>query len=380
MACLQGCRTWITDRNKDSSDSPAPSVLFFEKQAINHENEQELQLALANWKIAEVMMKKRIGSLTRHIEENAENHYRNGLELLKQGQNEQASMEFLKTLRYDCLHRDALKSLKSLNAYRTVSYTVKPGDTFTQISEQVYRTREYGFIVSYFSGIDDNRDLKAGADLTLPVLDVAFTKRFFNFQKEIAAARTYYKQKEYSRALLSAENIIRHRPGHDEALFIINSSYDTLAEQQVKKQRYDDAIAMLEKIDPNFKNVKNRIKEIQDIQKRSKEAVNENKNATHYQAGLDFFDQKKYIKALDAFEKVEPSYGDIADKLSELKRVMTIESEEHYRKGVKHFLNEKLDEAIEEWEKALALDPENDKARKDIDNARQLLKKIDEIN
>lgn len=376
---LQGCMSWMTGQKKDKEPS-VPPLLYFEKRAMEHERKNELQLALANWKIAQAMMAERIGTLAEHIGENAETHYWQGLVLMEQGRKDQATTEFLKTLKYDCLHSKALTALIDLRRARILTYTVKHGDSFSLIAEQVYQNRDHAFIVSWFSGLESERALKEGDVLTLPVLDVEFTERFFKFQKEITAARASYKSKDYQKALSSAENIIRHRPGHEEAQYIINSCYDALAVQLVKKQKYEAAIAMLEKIDPAYKNVKDRIRKIQMIQKRRREAVTENKNARYFKAGLNYYEQKKYIKALESFGKVEPHYDGLNEKVAELKQVMKTESEEYYRKGVKFFLNEELDEAIEEWQKALALDPQNDKARKDIDNAKQLLKKIDEIN
>lgn len=367
-------------RTNASNDSAMPSPIPFQKKAIKYENDQELQLALANWKIAEALLKERILSITKHIEENAEKHYQNGLTYMQKGQVDLATTEFLKTLWFDPSHREVMDALKNIGPSRTLTYTIRPGDTFTSIAEHVYKNRDQSCIVSYFSGVDLESDLKPGNELTLPVLELGLTKRFFNYQKEITEARDFFKKKEFKKALQVAENIHKHMPDNEEAMFIINSSYDALAEELEKKQKYESAIELLEKIDPKFKSVKNRIQHIRDILARKREAVTENKNATHYQAGLNFLDQKQYLKALEALEKVELSYGDVKMKLAELKELMTAESEMHYRNGVKFFLDEKLEEAIGEWEIALALAPENVKAQKDIDNAKQLLKKINEIN
>ena len=51
----------------------------------------------------------------------------------------------------------------------------------------------------------------------------------------------------------------------------------------------------------------------------------------------------------------------------------------HYRNGVKHFINEDLKSAIDEWEIALACDPNHDNARENIDNARRLMQKIETL-
>lgn len=50
-------------------------------------------------------------------------------------------------------------------------------------------------------------------------------------------------------------------------------------------------------------------------------------------------------------------------------------AESHYRRGVSFFLAEDMQRAIREWEQALSLDPEHPNARRNIEKARNLLKK-----
>jgi hypothetical protein len=51
----------------------------------------------------------------------------------------------------------------------------------------------------------------------------------------------------------------------------------------------------------------------------------------------------------------------------------------YYRNGVKDFINEDLESAIAEWEKALVCNPDHEKASENIDNARRLLEKIETL-
>lgn len=50
-------------------------------------------------------------------------------------------------------------------------------------------------------------------------------------------------------------------------------------------------------------------------------------------------------------------------------------AENHYRKGVGFFLAEDMQRAIKEWEETLSLDPEHPNARRNIEKARDLLRK-----
>jgi hypothetical protein len=54
-------------------------------------------------------------------------------------------------------------------------------------------------------------------------------------------------------------------------------------------------------------------------------------------------------------------------------------AEAHYIKGVKFFVEEDVEGAIQEWETTLSLEPNHPKAKKDIENARKLLQNLEKI-
>jgi hypothetical protein len=58
---------------------------------------------------------------------------------------------------------------------------------------------------------------------------------------------------------------------------------------------------------------------------------------------------------------------------------MKKQAEIHYLQGVRYFLNEDLQNAINEWETTLTLDPGHIKAKNDIKNARSLLEKLKKV-
>jgi len=64
---------------------------------------------------------------------------------------------------------------------------------------------------------------------------------------------------------------------------------------------------------------------------------------------------------------------------AELERKRKEKAEELYNAGVRFFVDQKLDEAIQSWEQTLALNPQHPKAPKDIEKARALQQKLRDL-
>ena len=94
---------------------------------------------------------------------------------------------------------------------------------------------------------------------------------------------------------------------------------------------------------------------------------------------VTWYEVKKSAQASNALNKADPGHGWIKKALSDVKKIIKKQAEVHYLRGVKHFLNEELKDAIKEWEKTLALDPEYKKAEKYIQNAKNLLEKLKKV-
>ena len=103
--------------------------------------------------------------------------------------------------------------------------------------------------------------------------------------------------------------------------------------------------------------------------------------AALYEKGKILLNQeKKYTESLAVFERIDPSYKDVEELISNIRSHLVELAEEHYRKGVKLFVNEELAKAIKEWEETLYLNPEHQKAKKDIQDATVLLEKLEEVD
>ncbi len=103
-------------------------------------------------------------------------------------------------------------------------------------------------------------------------------------------------------------------------------------------------------------------------------------NFAYYQLGKQLYNDNKYLASIDMFSHVSPDYKDTEQLLNSIRMKMEQQADVFYKQGVKYFINEKLQKAIAEWRRVLALAPDHPKARQDIENARRLLKKLKNID
>ena len=95
-----------------------------------------------------------------------------------------------------------------------------------------------------------------------------------------------------------------------------------------------------------------------------------------YQLARDDVAHRRFLNArrlLASAPSDHPASMDLKRKVeAQLKKI----AQQHYRRGVKHFINEDLEAAIREWEMALECNPALQNVRDDIANARRLQQKV----
>ncbi len=319
-----GCAGLMRDRLSDAQIADRCLA-----RALEYEKKGELQKALYHLKIAGTLVPgdertvERISSLNAVIGRKSEKHFNRGVALFKKNQFIKARTELLIALRYDPFHKRVIEFLKSrLIEKDFVLYKVKKGDTVETIALEVYKDSGMDFLVASFMSLD-KKGPAPGSVIQLPVLVLEFPAQPMNVKTRLIEAHNFFKEKEYEKALSTVQVILEYDPESREALSLKNVSFFRLGKRLALKRKYPESLEMFRKVDPEYKDVK--------------EAI---------------FDAKANIA-----------------KQAEL----------HYRKGVKFFLNEDLENAVTEWGKTLTLYPDHKKAKRDIENARRLLEKLEKI-
>jgi len=105
-------------------------------------------------------------------------------------------------------------------------------------------------------------------------------------------------------------------------------------------------------------------------------AARDLRNAAYYQLGTDSLRKQDYTDALRMLRKVDASYKDQKELVERVESRLRKEADSHYAAGLKRFLAEDLEGAVEEWETTLKLSPEHPKAKRDLQRARRLLDQV----
>jgi len=305
----------------------APLAEQCRMRALEYEKRDELQKALLNFKIADSLspgdeqIARKIADLKATIESNAAGHFEQGMAYYRKGLLKKAQKEFLITLRYDPRHKNALEHLKGSPVREGfVTYKVKKGNSLEDIAVEVYKDPDLDFLVAYIMGLDIEAKPDPGSLVELPVLAPQFLKQLIDVEEWLSEGRNFFKAKKYEKALATAQRVLEFEPENKEADDLKNVSCFRLGKRLALKRKYPESLAM--------------------------------------------------------FIQVDPGYEDLDKAISDVKANIAKQTEIHYRRGVKFFLNEDLENAIAEWEETLVLDPDHQKAKRDIEDARKLLERL----
>jgi len=327
----------------------------YKMKALEYEKNRNLTKALDYWKItvsidpSDAKSKGKVALVEAISKSFARTHFKKGVTYYKKRRFKNARKEFMIALRYDPQHKQALNYLKNKftrSVYR--SYQVRKGDTFNRIAGKMYKDPDKGFLIASINKLAFKKKPRPGTILNIPRLNdikkaTPTTKAepsdvpaepddsdqevtlnpIIDIENELTNARNYFTAKNYAKVLPITQTILENDPLNSEALKLKNRAYLSMGKELMLK--------------------------------------------------------KKYVESLNMFSEADTDFEGAQEAVIDLKKQMRLEAEEHYRRGVKQFLNEELNMAIEEWEQTLVLNPDHAKAQKDIENARNLLEKFEKV-
>jgi tetratricopeptide (TPR) repeat protein len=330
--------------------TPAAAVLLadvYRNKAISYEKAGEFLKAIEMWKIVNRLSPadretiKKIDDLQQQADTAAASHFNRGVAHYQKGAAASARKEFLLTLLYNPDHKEALDYLKNkLTGEEYAQHVVKKGDTLQSIAQKFYNDPQKDFLISYFNNFDKQTRLVPDMNLKIPVLEISEqekTQEDYDSKTEeeeepsvktadvdiaglLAKGTALLNAKKYREAIPVAESVLKYESANSAALNIVN--------------------------------------------------------AANYEMGQIANAAKNHTEALKYFSRVNPGYRDVKNVMITTQNRL---AEVYYNTGVKSYVNDKIEQAIREWNEVLRLNPKHPRARKDIENAQNLLKKLQKL-
>lgn len=326
------------------------------EQAQALDREGDLRRALDEWKIAltinpdDAAARASLKTLEGRIERAVTEKIEAGRAALARGVQVEARRQFLAALALDPANRVAFRHLQTeAREVEFVTHTVGQGDTLQSLALRYYGDRSRSEVIWETNQLPANPRLTAGTTLKIPEIPgvpfihpearrpappapgapapgASTTETPKDEPPQVnpllAEAREALDRNDYAEALSDVDKFLAGSPGNRDGLTL-------------KKQ-------------------------------------------TLYQQGKAQLSERKYeesYRALTQLAKIQPDYEDSPALLRQVRARVV---EQHYSQGVRLYREEKLAEAVSEWQAVLELDPQHANARRNIDQAQRLLKALEE--
>ena len=416
LLLLNGCVGTLHSTFDNFRRTITPTAEIYRERALYHERQGELREALLAWRVTAQLdaenqrIPKIINTLERGMAKAVNVHFQEAMKSYENGDYANAQRELLIVLRLDPSHKKAKTYLKKeLHGRELTHYKVQRGDSFTRIATRIYKDPTKAYIIAYYNELDPRNPLLIGTQLLLPSLDAKYLMPRADIETLATRAQRALNQKDYKTALSATSEILSKDPGHKQAGRLREEAYFGQAETLMDHGDYLGALERLKQVGPDYPGrsavVERARKQIgkqnltarmevarQHLRSKAYESavnvseeimvqypgnpeVRELNNAAHYALGKQLLENNEDEAAVEALNAVEQPYEDTAQLISQGRGRLNARAETLYRKGVKHFLNEELEQAIAAWEKTLALNPKHPKAGQDIEDALKLLEK-----
>jgi tetratricopeptide (TPR) repeat protein len=336
----------------------------------HYENQGDLVEALKQYKLALTVDpgNRELAEKSSLLEENmnalAKKYYEAGLNFRKKGRYYQARDEFLKALNLQPDYPEALKMLepkKHMAVKRCVEHSIQPGESLTMVAKNYYGDYKKFSIIADYNNMADATKIRVGQKIKIPEIEgVPFL---------IKKQKIETQDKKTPDIVLPEQEIKedeeRDEPETEEPEAVDEAAnYRNLGIEHFNNKEYPEAVAEFNKVlnaDPE-----------------DKTAV-EYLYRTHFEYALVLFKNKDYLAAKKNFESSFRYNKDCQKCHDYIKRSEESYMEIHYNRGLSYFGKQQLSEAVREWELVRAVDPNYKDVEKDIEKAKTLLERLENI-
>jgi tetratricopeptide (TPR) repeat protein len=321
------------------------------------ERDGNLRRALDEWKIAltinpdDAAAQEAQKALEGRIERTVTEKIEAGRAALARGVQAEARRQFLAALALDPANRTAFGLLQTeAREPEFLTYTVRQGDTLQSLAQRYYGDRSRSEVIWETNQLPPNPRLTAGMLLKIPEIPgVPFIRPEVRRPAPVPPASA------------STPDATKTEPPKDEPPDVNPLLVE--AREALERNDYADALSDVDKLLAGSPG--------------NRDAIALKKQAL-YQQGKAQLAGRQYdasYRALTQLAKLQPDYE---DSPALLRQARTRIVEQHYSQGVKLYREEKLAEAVSEWQAVLEIDPQHPNARRNIEQAERLLKALEE--
>ena len=374
---LGGCAALKKGRKvEESPDARLEKILL--ERALEYERKNQPHKALQSYEAALAVIVAKKEGLEDSLRRNAEKHYRRGLELQDQGKYGKARHEFLTALRLRPDFPEVVELLKPLQPKphtRYVVHRVEEGEFLATIAQKYYNDPSKFGIIARFNDLEDATKLYAGMKLKIPEIEgVSFSPA--------AGAQTVISTSP-EKGSKEGSKAVDQKAGEKIAAGVIAPAAEDPSITREQEMDYDP-VGIYQEQGVSLLEEGQYLAALHEFQKvlntdPSRKQVREYMAWAHYRQGEVLFNHAEYLGARTHFQKALSFDEDWTACKEYVKRSEDAYKEVHYLKGIQHFEEEKLREAIEEWQVVNDMDPNYKQVQNYLLRARKLLEKVQEL-
>jgi len=327
------------------------------ERARTLERDGQLRAALLEWKVVRTLQPENAEAraeqarLETRIQHRAAERLAEARAALARGAHLQARRKLLAVLALEpdnaaaaALLRDGVRDVES------VVHVVKAGDTLASLAERYYGDRSRSEVIWETNRLPPGRPLPVGSTLRIPEIPgVPFVTPGAKAPAASAPVVT-----------MPASTARPGGPAADEPPEVNPMLADI--RDAVDRKEYTTALTDIDRYvaaNPG-----------------DREGV-ELRKLTLYRQGYSLLEQKSYddgYKTLRQLARIQPDYLDVASLVQQARRQVI---DHHYQEGIRHFREERLEDAIAEWRLVLDMDAQHPNARRNIEQAERLLEALE---
>jgi len=261
-------------------------------------------------------------------------------------------------------------------AEKYVLHTVESGESLSKLALRYYGDYKKFPIIARYNQLDENVGLTVGQEIKIPEIEgMSFAEKPKEEVVQPAAPPVITAAGEEPKAVEEeveeekpeAEELEKEEPKEEEmelAAVDQSANYRELGIEFFDAKDYRAAISEFEKVLNVNPADEIALKYISD---------------SHLQQGLVVFAKEEYLTARDEF-RASLEYNPECEKCEEyIKKSEETYLEIHYNKGVSYFGDEKLAEAVQEWELVSEINPEYKDVSSNLNKAKKLLERLESI-